>query len=175
MAELEQFQPGFRTIDGTQLNTIVDAVNDITGNGTPQAGEFAALTVTSVTASGAVSGADGAFSDDVTVGDALTVTGFMANGVQVAAAAGSNSQANATAITKSVVVISTRAVRLPAAATGRVVEVHNAGATQVKIYPSTGDAIGTAATNAVGTAIGKTKGNIYRAQNASTWRVLTGA
>jgi hypothetical protein len=69
----------------------------------------------------------------------------------------------------------TRAVRLPAAATGRVVEVHNAGATQVKIYPATGDRIGTAATNAVGTAIAKTKGNIYRAQNAGTWRVISGA
>lgn len=180
MAELEQFTPGFRTVDGTQLNTIVDAVNDITGNGTPQAGTFAALTVTSVTASAAVTAADGIFSDDVTVGDALTVTGFSANVPQIAAAAGSNSQANATAITKSVCIITTvsgttRAVRLPTAATGRVVEIHNAGATQVKVYPGTGDRISTAATNAVGTAIAKTKGNIYRAQNASTWRVITGA
>lgn len=181
MPEIEQFQPGYRLVDGTQLNTIVDAVNDITGNGTPQAGEFAALTVTSVTASAAVTAADGVFSDDVTVGDALSVTGFVTEGVQAAAAAGSNSQANATPITKSVVVCTTvsattRAFRLPAAATGLKVEIHNAGATQVKVYPATGDRVAAAATNAVAaSAIAVGNGSIFRAQNASTWRVLSGA
>lgn len=178
---MPQFTPGFRLIDGTDLNQLSDAIDNIQGEGTPADGSFAALTVTSVTASAAVTAADGVFSDDVTVGDALTVTGLVTERVQVAAAAGSNSQANATAITKSVVVITTvsattRAVRLPTAATGLKVEIHNAGATQVKVYPATGDRVAAASTNAVAaSAIAVGNGSIFRAQNASTWRVLTGS
>lgn len=52
MAALKQFVPrGFALQDGNQLNTIVDAVNNITGNGTP-----AAITGTTGAFSGAVTG-----------------------------------------------------------------------------------------------------------------------
>jgi len=36
-AALKTYQPGYRTIDGSQLNLMVAAVNNITGNGTPGA------------------------------------------------------------------------------------------------------------------------------------------
>lgn len=36
-AALRDFPPGFRLIDGTQLNLMVDVVNNLTGNGTAQA------------------------------------------------------------------------------------------------------------------------------------------
>jgi len=111
------------------------------------------------------------------VGD---ITGGLTGGLAVVAAAGSNSQANATAITQMITVVTTvsattRAVKLPTAATGKVAIVHNAAATAVKVYPNTGDKIAAASTNAVGTAIAATKGNIYLAQDAVTWRVITGA
>lgn len=150
MPEIEQFPPGFRLVDGTHLNQLVDSANGIAdGTGAVDAGS-------------------------------LAVAGTITAGVQVAAAAGSNSQANATPITKSRVVVATvsattRAVKLPAAATGLEVFIFNAGATGVKVYPATGDSIVAGATNAVGTAIAKNKGNIYMARNASNWRVITGA
>lgn len=34
-ASLNHYQPGFRTINGSTLNLMVDAVNNLTGNGTP--------------------------------------------------------------------------------------------------------------------------------------------
>lgn len=117
--------------------------------------------------------------DTVTTDD-ITSDGTHTARPQIAAAAGSNSQAGATAITKSRVIVTTvsatsRAVRLPAAATGREVEVYNVGATGVKVYPATGDKIAAGATNAVGTAIAKNKAVKYFAQDATTWRTLVGA
>lgn len=46
---LQQYQPGFRLIDGTQLNKMVGVVNNITGNGTAIPGTFTTLTATSET------------------------------------------------------------------------------------------------------------------------------
>jgi hypothetical protein len=51
---LLHYQPGNRLIDGTQLNKMVDAVNNIQGNGTASAGTF-----TTLTASGNISLANG--------------------------------------------------------------------------------------------------------------------
>ena len=51
-AELQQYQAGPRLIDGTQLNLMVDQVNNLTGNGTP----------------GAVTGTTGTFSSIVSAG-----------------------------------------------------------------------------------------------------------
>jgi hypothetical protein len=53
-APLQDYQPGFRLIDGTQLNLMVDVVNNLTGNGTPQA-----VTGTSGTFTGVLSGSGG--------------------------------------------------------------------------------------------------------------------
>lgn len=51
-ATIPLFQTGARLIDGSDLNKIVTAVNDITGNGTPQNGEFDNLTTDTVTGIG---------------------------------------------------------------------------------------------------------------------------
>lgn len=147
MAALKQYQPGYRLIDGDQLNDMVSQVNNLTGNGTP----------------GAVSASN--FSQDGT----LTQT------PQVATAAGSNSQANSTLITKSVAIIATvsattRGVRLPSAATGLTVRVMNNGATSARVWPFSGDRIAAAATNA-STTLAKQVGRLYIAQNANTWAI----
>ena len=52
MAAIPQFLAGFRLVTGDALNAIIDAVNNLTGNGTP-----AAVTGTTGTFSGAVTGA----------------------------------------------------------------------------------------------------------------------
>lgn len=47
-ASLQQYQPGFRLIDGTQLNLMVNVVNGLTGNsGTPSKGYFSLNTAVS--------------------------------------------------------------------------------------------------------------------------------
>lgn len=56
-ASLDHYPGGFRTIDGNQLNKMVDAVNNITGNGTA-----AAITGTTGTFSGVVSIGNGTVS-----------------------------------------------------------------------------------------------------------------
>jgi len=138
---------GFRLFAGEKLNEIIAQVNNLTGNGTPGAVTASTLTL----------------------------------GVQIATASGSNSQSGATAVTKSVVIATlvsatTRALRLPAAATGLVVEVFNHGASALKMYPATGDSILAAATNAVGAStVAVNKAIRYVAQNGSNWRTLVGA
>lgn len=111
-------------------------------------------------------------------GGTLTTTGYITRTPQLVAAAGTNSQANATAITNSMVFVTTvsattRGVRLPAAVTGLQVQVNNNVATAVKVYPATGDKIGTGATNAA-VALAASKGNIYTARDAVTWSVVVG-
>lgn len=46
---LDQYTPGFRLIDGGQLNAMVDEVNNLTGNGTP-----GPVTASTLVATGAV-------------------------------------------------------------------------------------------------------------------------
>ena len=43
---IAKFQRGFRLIDGSALNNLVQAINDLTGNGTPQLGTFAGVNST---------------------------------------------------------------------------------------------------------------------------------
>lgn len=99
----------------------------------------------------------------------------------IVAAAGSNSQANATELSKFLNIVTTvsattRAVKLPTAATGKMVAIFNGASTAVKVYPNTGDKVASASTNAVAAAtIGAGKGNIYVAQDTLTWRLMTGA
>lgn len=92
------------------------------------------------------------------------------------AAAGSNSQANSTAITKRITVVSTvsstaRGVRLPAPTVGDYYEVYNGSATTMNVYPASGGKIGTASTNAAAT-LAANKGSRYWAQTATQWRVV---
>lgn len=152
---LQRRQPGYRLAAGEWFNTIIDRINGLVAG----------------TLTGSWTG---------TFTGTVNQTGIGQSSVQIATAAGSNSQTNALAITMSqvittVVSATTRAVRLPTAATGKRVWINNAAALAVKVYPATGDKIAAAATNAVGTAIASNKGNIYIAQDAVTWRVTTGA
>jgi len=131
------------------------------------------MTLPAYVRKGEVSAAVGSF-------DYVELDGISTNAPQIAVAAGSNSQANATAITKARVVVTTvsatsRAVRLPAAATGREVEIYNTTATAMKVYPATGDKIMAGSTNAVGVAIAAGKAVKYFALDAVTWRTLIGA
>lgn len=71
---------------------------------------------------------------------------------------------------------STHGVRLPTAVTGKVVQVANAGAFGVKVYPSTNGKIGAASTNANDTTVlAVNKANTYTALNKTFWVVNRGA
>lgn len=93
------------------------------------------------------------------------------------AAAGSNSQANSTAITRPITVVTTvsstaRGVRLPTPANvGAYYTVYNGSGTTMNVYPATGGKIGTAATNAALT-IATNKGQRFWAQTATQWRAV---
>lgn len=163
---IKDFIPGFRLIDGSALNTLVAAINNLTGSGTPAA----------------VTGTTGAFSGAVTGGSVsapvLSTTGTETATPQILTAAGAT-QGAATAIAKSLAIItvctaSARGVKLPAAVTGLMVRVISLCTQGTKVYPSTGDRVGLAATN-VAVVLAGLKGNIYAAKDATTWAVLKGA
>lgn len=154
---VQKFLTGYRLFAGERLNQLVDIVNGVTAGVFKGTANFTSLTTASF----------------INTGPAIT-------SLQLAVAAGSNSQSGSTPITKSSVIVvtvsaTTRAVRLPTAATGVRVWINNGATTNVKVYPGTNDKIGAAATNAVGTAIAGNKGNVYTAQDSLTWRVTTGA
>lgn len=109
----------------------------------------------------------------------LSASSYVSVPSQIVAAAGTSSQTNATAITKSGFVIttvtnSTRGIRLPTAATGRMVWGNNAGAFAALVYPGTNDRINALSTNAA-LLLTAAKGALYRARDAVTWDVMTGA
>ncbi len=118
--------------------------------------------------------------DALTLDSGLTVGGRLNLGTPASvAAAGSNSQANATALAASLNVVATvsattRGVRLPSASAGDIVIIHNAAATAVKTYPATGGQIGAASTNAA-LQVAAGKSTLFMAQSATRWRVLAGA
>ncbi len=154
MAAILQQLKGYRLFPGELLNSIIDQVNNLTGNGTP----------------GAVTGSTGAFSSTLSVAP------------QILSAAGAT-QGTATAITKSVAIVtvnttaSTHGVKLPTAATGLMVWVANAGASVfgIKVYPNTNGKIASASTNAADTVLAKNKANLYIARNTTFWVVQRGA
>lgn len=97
---LDNYQPGFRTIDGSQLNKMVAAVNNLQGTGTP----------------GAVTGTTGVFSSTLNVTGAtalaggLTLTGTTAaSGITCATFAPLGAPA---AATDTVFFVATRAFRV---------------------------------------------------------------
>lgn len=86
MSALKNFIPGFRLIDGSALNLIVAAVNNITGNGTPQAGTFSTLSASGVVSisNGAVGTPALSFTSDTDTGIyrvGANSFGLVANGV----------------------------------------------------------------------------------------------
>ncbi len=72
------------------------------------------------------------------------------------------------------VTASTQGVKLPTAATGRIVRVAVGGTVGVKVYPFAGDKISTASTN-VAVLLAADKTNVYLAKDAVTWLVQKGA
>lgn len=142
---------GFRLFAGEKLNEIIDAINSVQG------------------APGSTAAA-GAFTN-------LSLNGTRTETPQTLVATGAT-QGNAAQITGARVIVtvsaSTQGVKLPTAATGKVVAVNVGGTKGVKVYPATGDKISTASTNAAVLLVAD-KGNIYIAQNAVTWLVTKGA
>lgn len=114
-------------------------------------------------------------------GSGTNAAGVTTSPTQIVAAAGSNSQSGATAVTKSFVIITTvsattRAVRLPTPATGRVCAVGNSTSTGAKVYPSTGARVGAAATNALASnRVAANRANVYRGVSATKWIVEVSA
>lgn len=110
--------------------------------------------------------------------ETLNVTQAFVLTPQLVTAAGSNSQAAATPITRPAAVIVTvsatsRGVRLPPASPGLTELITNAGDRSVRIFPASGDRIGVLATNQ-GTSMPFGKGAIFLAQDDTTWRVIQG-
>ncbi len=182
----------FRMIDGSRLNalftgamsfvanlgsgtvvhlaTITSATIDgsTIGGTTPAAGTFTAINGPL----GGTTPAAGSFTN-------LSTNGTQTQTPQLVAAAGSNSQSGANAITNSVAIITTvsattRAVRLPAAATGKKVQLFNDATTTVKVYPGTGGSIGATSTNGAAT-IATRKGTVFFARNTTHWIAMAGA
>jgi hypothetical protein len=165
MAALKPFPiTGFSTVEGSKLNLMVTALNNATGNGTPQAITASTLTATSATTGNLTQ----------TAGASTVIA------PQIVTAAGAT-QGNATVITGSKAVItvattaSTHGVKLPVAVTGLEVEVANAATFGVKVYPATGDKIGAASTNAADTVLAINKTNRYIGVNTTLWVVQRGA
>lgn len=155
---------GFATIRGDLLNLMVQVLNNATGFGTPGPLTASTLTATSET-----------IGNSVQTAGATTVIA-----PQLLTAAGAT-QGNAALIVGSKAVItiattaSTHGVRLPVAVTGLEVEVANAGAFGVKVYPSTNGKIGAASTNVADTVLAVNKTNRYVAVNTTLWVVQRGA
>ncbi len=107
---------------------------------------------------------------------AVTATGVVLDTALVAAA-GSNSQANSTALTKPLNIVvtvsaTTRGVKLPVATTGKQVEVINGVTTNMKVYPATNGKIGSAATNA-NISLASLGAKIFTAKNTTQWYVTS--
>lgn len=104
---------------------------------------------------GAFGGDSGLTYDKTT--DSLTVAGNYIRSVATGISAAGSIQGDATAITKDINVVSTvsaaQGVRLPTAVAGMVLIVNNTSATNLNVYPATGAAINSLATNAAYTHI----------------------
>lgn len=135
------------------LDSVVDAVNNMTGNGTPQP----------ITAS------------TLSVGSYFAIAG-------TAIVSAGATQGNATQIVGSKAIVTTatassKGVKLPVWATGREVIVINAGPTfGTKVWPATGAKIDAVATNgADGTALAANKITVYMAVGTNQWITQRGA
>lgn len=118
-----------------------------------------------------------ALASNLSVGGAITRTGNLTEGFQTVAAAGAT-QGTATAITKSVAMVtvsaSSQGVKLPTAATGLSVRIHVPGTVGVKVYPASGGKIDASSTN-TGVVLAAGKANLYFARNATAWVTMKGA
>lgn len=114
--------------------------------------------------------------DDASLG-ALTLTGNQTNSNESVSAAGT-SQGTATELTKtvnfvtSVTASSAEGVALPGAAAGLFITVVNTTATNLKVYPATGDAINDLSSNTAFIIPGESSMQFY-AKDSTTWLSMT--
>lgn len=163
-APFQPFPSGYRLIDGGKLNAL--ATGSMSQSPAIVGGSIDGVAI------GGSDPAAGSFTN-------ITGDGYRYQAPQLLAAAGSNSQANAGAITSSLVIVTTvsattRGVRLPTAATGLMVQIMNDAATTVKVYPATNGSIGAASTNG-NTTIATRKGTTFVARNTTHWIAQAGA
>lgn len=144
---LDQYPAGFRLIDGAQLNAMVDQVNNLSGNGTPQP-----VTANNLENSGAI-----------------FVPGSVVTGITAHAGGG---QANATLLTGEfnrvdTVATAANSVKLPApSVVGQVVAVvNNAASNSMQVFGSGTDTINGVAT---GTGVAQAAGKMGYYQAATT-------
>lgn len=105
-----------------------------------------------------------------------TGAGFGSSAVVAAAGATQGAATLIGAVLFAIVTVtaSTEGVRLPSAATNRMVYVSVPGTVGVKVYPFSGDKIDAVATNGAQALVaGKT--NLYYAKNTSQWYTMKGA
>ena len=91
-------------------------------------------------------------------------------------AAGSNSQADSTALTKPVNIIATvsattRGVRLPTATVGDIVIVKNKSATLMNVYPASGAAVNALSADAA-FDLAATTSAMFVAESATLWHTV---
>ncbi len=146
MAEaILRYQPGFQLVTGDSLNTLVDAVNNLQGNGRP----------------GAITGSTGAFSGFVAQTD-------IATGLSGAGTA----RGNATAITHqtnffaTVLIANTTGAVLPTLTAGQEVTIYNDGAGTLTVY-APGSVTIDGVAGATGVPLSSTKRCRYFAKTAS--------
>lgn len=114
--------------------------------------------------------------DDVAFGN-ITSAGSQTNSTESISAAGSN-QAGATALSKTVNFVtsvtesSAEGVSLPAASAGLTIMIVNTTSTNLKVYPSTGDAINDLSANSAFTLPAESSMQFY-AKDSTTWLSLT--
>jgi hypothetical protein len=102
----------------------------------------------------------------------VTTSSYVVRSVATGISAAGSVQGTATALSKDINVISTvsagQGVRLPGAVAGMVLIVNNTSATNVNVYPATGAAIGSLATNASYTHVSGASLQYY-AVSATQW------
>jgi hypothetical protein len=105
----------------------------------------------------------------------VTTSSYVIRSVGTAISAAGTIQGDATALTKDINVISTvsagQGVRLPAAVAGMVIIVNNASATNMNVYPATGAAINSLATNAAYTHVAGASLQYY-AVSSTQWYTI---
>jgi hypothetical protein len=163
---------GYDTATAATANTVVvrNADGNITGNNISGTLSTAAQpnitsvgTLTSLAVTGNITGAN------------VTTSSYVIRSVGTAISAAGTIQGDATALTKDINVVSTvsagQGVRLPTAVAGMVIIINNTSATNMNVYPATGAAINSLATNAAYTHI-PTASLQYYAISATQWYTI---
>lgn len=143
MAAIPTQLSGFRLFTGEVMNQIINAVNNLTGNGTPQA-----VTGTTGTFSGAVTAASTSVSGNA------TVAGYNLRSVGAGLTAAGTNRATGLQLAKEINYIGTAAsgtgVVLPSGVVGMRIAVFNGGANAIKVYALASETIdGTAGSTGV--------------------------